>query len=107
MVKADHALNARDHASVNLSPFVQLAAAEFFIVGQWRFSAAVLPLIGRTRGRLPESSREMGMSELGRVFRLRGPGPMPLENYTTDALADAIGHDDRPIKWAFAVATRP
>ena len=46
------------------------------------------------------------MSELGRIFRLRGPGPMPLENYTTDALADAIGHDDRPIKRALRAGDR-
>jgi hypothetical protein len=31
---------------------------------------------------------------------------MPLENYTTDALADAIGHDDRPIKRALRAGDR-
>src|SRR5947208_918630 len=41
------------------------------------------------------------MSDLGRLFRLRGtPDQEPLENFTTLALAIAIGHDDRPIKEA-------
>jgi len=38
------------------------------------------------------------MSDLGKLFRLRGaPNFEPLENFTTAALAIAIGHDDRPI----------
>jgi hypothetical protein len=41
------------------------------------------------------------MSDLGRLFRLRSaPDLEPLENFTTVALAIAIGHDDRPIKQA-------
>lgn len=40
------------------------------------------------------------MSDLGRLFRLSVAGPKPLENFTTTALAIAIGHDQRPIKQA-------
>ena len=41
------------------------------------------------------------MSDLGRLFRLRGtPDLEPLENFTTTALAIAIGHDDRPMRKA-------
>jgi hypothetical protein len=41
------------------------------------------------------------MSDLGRLFRLRGaPDLEPLENFTTVALAIAIGHDDRPMRQA-------
>jgi hypothetical protein len=41
------------------------------------------------------------MSDLGKLFRLRGSAHMePLENFTTTALAIAIGHDDRPMKLA-------
>jgi hypothetical protein len=40
------------------------------------------------------------MSDLGRVFHLSEFYPRPLENFTTEALATAIGHDDRPMKRA-------
>ena len=41
------------------------------------------------------------MSDLGRLFRLRStPELEPLENFTTTALAIAIGHDDRPMRAA-------
>lgn len=41
------------------------------------------------------------MSDLGKLFRLRSaPHLEPLENFTTAALAIAIGHDDRPMKQA-------
>jgi len=40
------------------------------------------------------------VSDLERLFRLCGSGPKPLENFTSAALAIAIGHDDGPIKQA-------
>ena len=41
------------------------------------------------------------MSDLGRLFRLRGAAHLePRENFTTAALAIAIGYDDRPIRQA-------
>jgi diadenosine tetraphosphate (Ap4A) HIT family hydrolase len=42
------------------------------------------------------------MSDLGRLFRLRASGSEPLENFTSVALAIAIGHDSRPMKRALA-----
>jgi hypothetical protein len=45
-------------------------------------------------------SGEMTMSDLGRLFRLSLAAPKPLENFTTEALAIAIGHDDRPMRHA-------
>jgi hypothetical protein len=46
------------------------------------------------------------MTDLGRLFRLIGSGPKPLENFTTVALAIAIGHDDRPMRRALGSVER-
>ena len=46
------------------------------------------------------------MSDLGRLSRLSALGPSPLENFTTEALAIAIGHDDRPIKQTLQAVDR-
>src|SRR5688572_7468602 len=48
----------------------------------------------------------MIMSDLGRLFRLSLAAPKPLENFTTEALAIAIGHDDRPIRLALRAVER-
>ena len=46
------------------------------------------------------------MSDLGKLFRLSVSGSKPLENFTTVALAIAIGHNDWPMKRALRLTGR-